>query len=90
MSDYITLKWGTLKSWNVTSDNGRALLKQYAALGSDMSGMLQHDTDEQKRILCDLIDEVDAATIYLEWDGKDVTKNEAKTYVMGYGKQANG
>lgn len=32
--DYLVLKWGTLKAWNLTSDKGRELLERYFALGS--------------------------------------------------------
>lgn len=80
--DYITLKWGTLKSWNLTSDHGRELLKQYVELGSSLSAMAQHDTPEQKDLICQMIDECGAETIYLDWDGKEVSKEEAKKYVM--------
>ena len=49
--DYITLKWGTLKSWNVKSAEGQALLEKYGELGYSMSAMAQHDTPEQKEII---------------------------------------
>lgn len=82
--DYITLKWGTLKSWKVTSDEGKALLKKYEELGSSFSAMEQKDTPEQKEIICKLIDLV-PGEIFLDWDGKYASKEEAKKYVMEYG-----
>ncbi len=86
MADYISLKWGTLKSWNFNTDEQRDLLKRYVELGSSMSAMSQRDTPEQKEIICRLIDLCDAPTICLEWDGTDASKDEAKRYVMEYGQ----
>lgn len=86
-TDHITLKWGTLKSWHLHSERGRDLLKQYAELGACMSAMLQRDTPEQKELICQMIDECNAPTIYLDWDGRDVSKEEAKQYVRDYGSK---
>jgi hypothetical protein len=83
--DYITLKWGTLKSWNITSELGNILFNRYCELGASLSAMAQKDTVEQKDILCALIDLV-PGDIYLEWDGIEVSKEEAKKYVLEYGK----
>jgi hypothetical protein len=85
--NYLTLKWGTLKSWHFDSKNGKKLLKEYSKIGSSFSAMAQHDTPRQKEIICELIDECDGDTIYLEWDGKDVSKQKAKDYVMNYGNE---
>ena len=84
--DYLSLKWGTLKAWNLTSERGQELLRKYHELGACMSAMLQNDTPEQKALICEMIDECNAETIYLDWDGKDVSKEEAKKYVLEYGK----
>lgn len=83
---YITLKWGTLKSWRLNSEKGRELMRKYIEIGSSMSAMMQKDTPEQKQIICDLIDECNAPNIYLDWDDKDVSKEEAKKYVMEYAR----
>jgi hypothetical protein len=48
--------------------------------------MAQRDTPRQKEIICELIDLCDGDTIYLEWDGVDVSKAEAKKYVMDYNR----
>ena len=85
MKDYISLKWGTLKSWRLHSDKGRELLRAYADIGSSMSAMAQHDTPEQKELICQMIDECNAETIYLDWDDIHVSKDEAKKYVREYG-----
>ena len=84
-NDYITLKWGTLKSWKISSNEGRALFKKYCELGASFSAIQQHDTPEQKEIVCKLIDLV-PGEIYLDWDDKYVPKEAAKKYVMEYGK----
>lgn len=80
----LTLKWGTLKSWHFDGEKQQELLKEYGLIGSSFSAMAQKDTPRQKEIICELIDLCDGDTIYLEWDGKDVSKQEAKDYVMSY------
>jgi hypothetical protein len=85
--NYLTLKWGTLKSWDFTgSEKGKKLLKEYNKIGSSISAMAQKDTQRQNEIICELIDLCDGDTIYLDWDGEDVTKEKAKEYVLNYGK----
>ena len=86
--DHLSLKWGTLKAWNLTSAKGLELPRKYRELGSSAGAMTQHDTPEQKELICQMIDECSAAKIFLDWDGKYVSKDEAKKYVMGYGKKA--
>lgn len=81
--DYITLKWGTLKSWKLTTPKGIELLKRYKDIGSSFSAMHQHDTPEQIQLICEMIDLV-PGDIYLSWDGKDVSKEAAKKYVREY------
>ncbi len=87
--NYLTLKWGTLKGWNFThSEKGKELLKEYYKIGSSFSAMAQRDTPRQKEIICELIDLCDDEdTIYLDWSGKYVSKQEAKEYVLNYGKE---
>jgi hypothetical protein len=83
-TDHITLKWGTLKSWCLSSDKGQDLLKEYFKIGASLSAMTQRDTAEQKKLICEMIDECRSPEIYLDWDGKYVSKEEAKKYVMNY------
>lgn len=84
--DSITLKWGTLKAWEIKTPAAVELLKRYHELGMSMSAMAQHDSPEQQQILCDLIDASDVELVYLDWDGKEVSKQEAKDYIRNYGK----
>ena len=85
--DYICLKWGTLKAWKLHSENGRQLLKEYVEMGASYGAMQQKDTLEQKELICQMIDECNAETILLDWDGVDVSKEEAKKYVREYGRE---
>ena len=87
MSDSITLKWGTLKAWNVKTPAAQELLERYLALGSSMSAAMQRDTPEQRRLLCELIDASDCESVYLDWDAREVSKQEAKDYINYYGTQ---
>jgi len=82
----IILKWGSIKGWDLSAEDPCCfdLVKQWDELGSSMSAAAQRDTPEQKQIICDLIDAV-KGKIFLDWDGKYVTKDEAKDYVRNYG-----
>ena len=85
--DYLTLKWGTLKAWSFHSDGAEKLFEEYSSFGRTWGAAQQKDTLRQKEIICELIDEGNFETVYLDWDGKEVTKEEAKKYVMEYGKK---
>ena len=85
---YLTLKWGTLKSWDFSSsEEAKELMQEYIEIGSSISAMAQKDTPRQKEIICSLIDLCDGDTIYMEWDGEDVSKADAKEYVINYWHQ---
>ena len=45
--------------------------------------MLQKDTQEQKEILCKVIDLIDGE-IENDWSGEIMSKEEAKKYIMEY------
>lgn len=81
--DHLLLKWGTLKSWNLHSKKGQRLLRKYFKLGSSMSAALQHDTPEQKELICQMIDECNGMIVN-DWTGDTLTKEEAKEYVRSY------
>jgi len=84
-NQHITLKWGTLKSWNLEgNEKAIELLKKYKEIGMSTSAMYQDDTPEQKELICKMIDECDCETIFLDWDYNHVSKEEAKKYVMEY------
>ena len=83
--DYLTLKWGTIKGWKFSSDKGKELIEKYVDMGASYSAMAQRDTPEQKDIICEMIDEVQG-DIYLDWEDKYVSKEEAKNYIRTYGE----
>lgn len=84
--DSLTLKWGTLKSWDFHSEKCKELLKEYGSIGSCFSAMFQHDTPRQKEILCELIDNGNFKYVWNDWDNKKMTKEEAKKYIIDYEK----
>jgi len=88
MSEHLTLKWGTLKSWNIEGEAALAALQRYADGGMSMSAAMQRGTPEQKEALCDLIDAMGVDFVYSEWDGEKMSKEEAKRYVREYGRAA--
>lgn len=86
--DYLLLKWGSLKGWNLESnEEARKLLKKWGEGGVEMSAMAQNDTPEQKAILCDLI-RIHTGLIVNDWDGNEYTKEQAIDYIMNYVKEA--
>ncbi len=83
--DELTLKWGTLKGWDLKSQPALDALKALSDAGDRcISAMMQQDDDNQKELLCALIDAIDNPQVYLDWDGKYVSKEAAKAYVRGY------
>jgi len=83
--DYVTLKWGTLKSWNIQNPETWAIMEKYFELGTHMSAMAQRDPDEQEELLCQVIESI-GEPVYLEWDGEYVSVEKAKEYIRNYGK----
>ncbi len=81
----LTLKWGTVKGWEVHTPEARTALKKWADGGVSMSAMMQRDTPEQKQALLDAIDHFDE--IWLDWEGKQVSREEAKEYLRTYGQK---
>lgn len=86
MAEHLLLKWGTLKGWKVESEEAGNALQRYLDHGVSMSAMTQRDDADQKQVLCDLIDAVDGE-ITNDWSGETMTKDEAKRYVMEYGRK---
>ena len=80
----LTLKWGTLKGWDVKTPEAVALLKAYHDELVSFSVMMQRDTPNQKQTLIKLIDLCDE--IWLDWEGKQVSRDEAKEYLRTYGR----
>jgi hypothetical protein len=58
--------------------------KRYSEFGMAAGAMQQRDGPDQKKALCDLIDAIDG-TITNDWTGEQMTKEDAKKYVMEYG-----
>ena len=84
--EYLLLKWGTLKGCNLNgNDAGMAALERYCADPMSAGAMTQHDTEAQKQALCDIIDALNGP-ITNDWSGEKMTKDEAKKYVLEYGK----
>lgn len=87
MAEFLSLKWGTLKACTVETEKSHAALRRYADFGISGGGaMTQRDSEQQRGALLDLIDAVDSETIWLDWDGIEVSKEDAKKYVIDYGK----
>lgn len=83
--DHLLLKFGTLKSVALKGAEGKRLFEEYSKLGTSSSGVVnQKDSPEQKDLMCRMIDECDG-TIRSDWDGNNLTKLEAKKYLMEYG-----
>ncbi len=84
MAEHLTLKWGTVKGWDDLTEKSQAIMERFFADGMSMSCAMDKPDADRKAILCELIDQLDGE-IYLDWDGKYVSKDEAKKYVTGYG-----
>jgi hypothetical protein len=85
MAEELRLKWGSVKGWSDLSESSVELLKEYYKEGVPMSAMMDHPTEDRIEILCRLIDNIDG-TIYNDWEGTEMTKDEAKDYVRNYRK----
>lgn len=84
-TEQLQLKWGTLKGWKLNNGGPAfAKLQEFSRLSDGRGAMMEDMTDAKRELLCEIIDALDAETVYLEWDGRDVTKDEAKSYVMDY------
>ncbi|MFN3858164.1 MAG: hypothetical protein ACK4RV_10460 [Caulobacter sp.] len=84
-TESLRLKWGTLKAWELRTEESYAAFERYVAEGVSGSAALQHDTPAQKQAICDLIDAINGP-ITNDWSGETMTKDEAKKYVMEYGQ----
>jgi hypothetical protein len=82
--DYVTLKWGTVKSCSIRNEQTWELMQAYLNQGSNVSAMLHEDTPEQKELLCRVLESI-GEPVFLEWDGRYVSVEEAKNYILTYG-----
>lgn len=83
-NDFVTLKWGGIKSYRIKDDETFKLLEQYYSDGVPMSAMADKPDQARKEILCQIIERI-GKDVYLDWDGKYVSVEDAKKYVMEYG-----
>ena len=82
----LLLKWGTLKGWDLHSEKMEKLMKEYFEIGASWGAAQQHDTERQKEIICELIDECDG-DIQNDWTGEVyANKEDAKKYILEYGR----
>jgi len=79
----ITLKWGNLKGWSGFTKEHPAYRAGEKFLATAGSSAMEWLNDEQKALLCDLIDKVDG-TITNDWTGETMSRDEAKAYVRDY------
>jgi len=87
-SDYLLLKWGTLKGWNFkNSPEAHKAMKEYIEIGASYSAMMQNDTLRQKELICIMIDKVNGP-VTSDWSGEDFTndREKAKKYVLEYSR----
>src|SRR5690348_4600625 len=80
----LTLKWGTVKGWDLQTPEAKLAIQKWQDYGTSLSAACQHDSPEQKQALLDAIDLMDE--IYLDWDDRYVSREEAKEYILNYGK----
>lgn len=83
----LMLKWGTVKGWSgfYEGEPPMIALEKWAAISGVSGGAATHDnTDAHRAALCEVVDAVDL--VYYEWDGRYMSKDEAKAYIMGYRK----
>lgn len=81
----LTLKWGSLKAWDLNTEASLAALRKYWEGGKvAASAISQRNTEAQKDALCELIDVLENEHVHLDWDGVDVSKEEAKKYIREY------
>lgn len=82
--EYLRLKWGTLKGCQPGENRAaRDAIGRYFDAPVSMGAAQQHDTPEQKQAICDLIDAINGP-ITNDWTGEQMTRDEAKKYVLEY------
>lgn len=82
--EQLTLKWGTVKGWDRMTDASVEIMERFFKDGEPFSAMADRPNEDRRRMLCELIDQLDGE-IWNDWDGVTMTKDDAKKYVMTYG-----
>ncbi len=80
MPNKLILKWGTVKGWDLETEDAIVAMLKWASYGMHSSVIMHRDTPEQRQALLDAIDYMDE--IVLDWDERRLTKEEAKRYIM--------
>ncbi len=78
----LTLKWGTIKGWDGFDEVQMSILDRFDCMSA--SCMLDRPDANRREILCELIDTINGE-IWNDWDGRLMTKEDAKKYVREYG-----
>ena len=86
MAATLTLKWGNVKGWDGFEKGtpAWAALEKWIDSGQGLS-VMQRQTAEQRELICAIVDAVDGE-IWDDWNGKVMSKDEAKAYVRDYEK----
>jgi hypothetical protein len=84
VKESLILKWGTIKGWEGLTEKSLEIIKRFFPDGVPMSAMADRIDDDRKKILCELIDQIDGE-IWNDWEGTRMSKDEAKAYVTQYG-----
>lgn len=84
----LTLKWGSVKGYSNLSDTSVDALQKWADLGTSMSAMSQPRTEAHTEALCHAVDVIsgNGGVIWDDWNGVEMTADEAKTYLREYRK----
>jgi len=92
--DFILLKFGDIKHFQLTSERSRELLDMldenevrfWDFEGEVSEQQREEQENRRKEVLCEIIDQCD--NIYSWWgvDYPRMSKEEAKKYIMEYGK----
>lgn len=80
----LLLKWGTVKGWSNLTEKSVEILERYFSDKPHLSCMQDRPNEDKKKILCDLIDQLDG-DIENDWTGDMMNKDDAKKYIMEYG-----
>jgi hypothetical protein len=76
--DYLSLKFGSWKSYEANSEPFRKALQEYFDLATSTG-----NAQELKEALCRVVDAC-SGEIYNDWAGTYMTKEKAKKYIMEY------
>lgn len=85
-SDFLRLKWGTLKAWDFSnSPEALAAYQEYYDIEESKTVGLEVDTPRQKELICKMIDTVNGQVTIWWNDPNTQTREDAKEYIMNYG-----